>query len=63
MRGKFVLEIDLANAAFGEDMHEAAYELEYILLQAADKIVAGNVRFPLRDSNGNTVGTAGLVTN
>jgi len=59
---QFILKVNTDNAAFGEDMYDIESELVSILHQAIDKLQAGNVRFPLKDSNGNTVGTAGIET-
>ncbi len=52
---KFSLEIECDNAAF-ED--EPATEIGRILREAAKRVEDGNIDFPLRDINGNTVGHA-----
>lgn len=61
---KITLEITCSNDAFGEspDSYEFGVEVARILRSAADKFESGYARFPLKDSNGNTVGTCGLVT-
>ena len=54
---KYFIEIDCDNAAF-EDNIEG--ELSIILRKASAKVSNGEFDFKLRDSNGNTVGTAYL---
>lgn len=55
---KYLIEIDTDNAAF-EDAFEQ--ELAAILLVLAKKVARGEgYDFKLRDSNGNTVGSAYL---
>ena len=53
---KYLIEIDTDNAAF-EDLE---YELSSILRKAAKNLDLGILDFKLRDSNGNTVGSAYL---
>lgn len=53
---KYLIEIDTDNDAF-EDLE---YELSSILRKAAKKLDSGILDFKLRDSNGNTVGSAYL---
>ena len=54
---KYLIEIDCDNAAF-EDNIEG--ELSIILRRASVKLSNGELDFKLRDSNGNTVGSAYL---
>lgn len=54
---KYLIEIDTSNDAFAADFE---YELGRILRTAARKVENGGLDFKLRDSNGNTVGTAYL---
>lgn len=54
---KYLIEIDCDNAAF-EDSLEG--ELSIILRRASAKLSNGEFDFKLRDSNGNTVGSAYL---
>lgn len=53
---KYLIEIDTDNDAF-EDLE---YELSSILRKAAKNLFSGILDFKLRDSNGNTVGSAYL---
>lgn len=53
---KYLIEIDTDNDAF-EDLE---YELATILRKAIKKLESGILDFKLRDSNGNTVGSAYL---
>lgn len=61
-RGKFVVEIDLSNAAFGEDAEpwEAGVEVARILREVADLMYGGTHprKHNLFDVNGGNVGTA-----
>jgi len=50
---KFTLSIDCSNAAF-EDLNE---ELRSLLAKVGDDIEGGATSGPIRDSNGNRVGT------
>ena len=54
---KYLIEIDTSNDAEDADFE---YELGRILRTAARKVENGVLDFKLRDSNGNTVGTARL---
>ena len=55
---KFTVEIDTDNAAFEDDLEA---ELGSILMTLARKVQSGKgFDFKLRDSNGNTVGSAYL---
>lgn len=60
----FALQIQMGNAAFGETPHEAAGEVAAILRTLADKYERQGAvdETNLRDSNGNTVGLATVVT-
>jgi len=54
----FTLKIDTGNAAFQDT---PAYEVARILRELADRMQErGFENYPLRDANGNTVGTATL---
>ena len=53
---RYLIEIDTDNDAF-EDLE---YELSSILRKAAKNLDSGILDFKLRDSNGNTVGSAYL---
>lgn len=53
---RYLIEIDTSNDAF-EDLE---FELGRILRAAARKVEFGELDFKLRDSNGNTVGSAYL---
>lgn len=53
---RYLIEIDTSNDAF-EDLE---FELGRILRAAARKVEFGELDFKLRDSNGNTVGSAHL---
>jgi len=55
---KYLIEIDCDNAAFEYDNLE--WELSDILRRASIKLSNGELDFKLRDSNGNTVGSAYL---
>lgn len=48
------LTLNTANAAFEDDIHT---EVARILREASAKYAEGQTDFPLRDINGNTVGT------
>lgn len=52
---KYLIEIDTSNDAFAADFE---YELGRILRTAARKVENGELDFKLRDTHGNTVGTA-----
>lgn len=54
---KYLIEIDCDNAAFEDNLEG---ELSIILRRASVKLSNGELDFKLRDSNGNTVGTAYL---
>lgn len=54
---KYLIEIDCNNAAFDDNPE---YELSGILRRASTRLANGEFDFKLRDSNGNTVGTAYL---
>ena len=54
---RYLIEIDCDNAAFEDNLE---YELADILRKAAKKVSNGDLDFKLRDSNGNTVGSAYL---
>ena len=59
---KIEITFDCDNAAFGEpDTGAFGYEVAAILREAAEKFEQGYATFPLRDSNGNTVGRAALI--
>ena len=55
---KYLIEIDCDNAAFEDENLE--WELSDILRRASIKLSNGELDFKLRDSNGNTVGSAYL---
>ena len=60
---KIEIKFDCDNAAFGlPDTAQFGDEVGIILRDAADKFERGYATFPLRDSNGNTVGRASLTT-
>ena len=60
---KIEIKFDCDNAAFGQpDTGSFGYEIGIILRDAAEKFEQGYATFPLRDSNGNTVGRASLTT-
>ena len=60
---KIEIKFDCDNAAFGPpDTGEFGHEVATILRYAAVKFEQGWATFPLRDSNGNTVGLASLTT-
>lgn len=60
---KIEIKFDCDNAAFGlPDTQQFGYEVATILREAAEKFEQGWETFPLRDSNGNIVGRASLVT-
>lgn len=50
----FTIKIDVANAAFEDDFDG---EVEFVLKQAIKNIQKGALEKPLRDTNGNTVGS------
>ena len=54
------IEINMDNAAFGEDGIEKANELRRILIKLADKLDVIDTEdgedLPIKDVNGNTVG-------
>jgi len=52
----FTLQISTNNEAFGEDRWSRADEVSRILQEAILNVHLGEDRFPLKDSNGNTVG-------
>lgn len=57
---KLKIEINMDNAAFGGDQFDRGAEAAKILEEFADKIAEGampRTSGPLRDSNGNLVGT------
>lgn len=54
---KYLIEIDCDNAAFEDNLEG---ELSIILRRASVKLSNGELDFKLRDSNGNTVGSAYL---
>jgi hypothetical protein len=54
---KYLIEIDTSNADFEEDLEE---NLAWVLRTAARRVANGEFDFKIRDSNGNTVGTAYL---
>lgn len=57
------IKFNCDNAAFSEpDSYQFAEEIQRILYQAIDKFKQGYSTFPLRDSNGNTIGRAGITT-
>lgn len=57
MSGKFLLEIDCGNDAFGASQEEAAQELARILRNIAKELeLLGDAPARPRDHNGNTVG-------
>lgn len=60
----FVFKINTDNAAFGENANAVEYgeEVARLLVYAAKKVQEGYSCFPLKDSNGSTVGTAGIQT-
>lgn len=53
---RYTITIDTDNAAFGDTDYEAQREVADILRKLADRLDNDDVRSPLRDSNGNTVG-------
>lgn len=53
---KIKIEFNTDNAAF----EDADYEMAHVLEQAKNIINSGNYDRPLRDSNGNKVGTVSL---
>lgn len=55
---KYLIEIDCDNAAFEDE--NLGWELSGILRRASVKLSNGELDFKLRDSNGNTVGSAYL---
>lgn len=55
------VKISTANAAFGDSPEEARAELARILSELARRIGAGVGSEPVRDFNGNTVGTVKLT--
>lgn len=56
---KLRIEINMDNAAFGEDAYECGTEAARILRKLADKLEGpGSGDITLYDSNGNPVGTA-----
>jgi hypothetical protein len=60
---KIEIKFDCDNAAFGFlDTQQFGYEVATILRVAAEKFEQGWATFPLRDSNGNIVGRASLIT-
>ena len=60
---KIEIKFDCDNAAFGlPDTAQFGDEVGNILRVAAYKFEQGYENFPLRDSNGNTVGRASLTT-
>lgn len=54
---RYLIDIDCNNAAFDDNPE---YELSRILRSASLLLANGEFDFKLRDSNGNTVGTAYL---
>lgn len=50
----YTIKIDVANAAFEDDFDS---EVEFVLQQAIKNIQKGVLDKPLRDTNGNTVGS------
>lgn len=54
---KFIVTVDLDNAAFAED---AASELSLVLYETARRVADGVTTANIRDVNGNTVGSFGL---
>jgi len=64
---KFVVEINMDNAAFGDDPKKKAFELAKILLKLQRQVYESRFFFHsledivLVDTNGNTVGTAKVV--
>lgn len=63
---KFSLEISCDNAAFGESYDELCEQLEFIIrriLPISDNVFLDQAPTPLRDSNGNKVGTAKFTKN
>ena len=60
---KIEITFNCDNDAFGQpDTEEFGHEVANILREAAYKFEHGYATFPLRDSNGNTVGRASLTT-
>ena len=60
---KIEIKFDCDNAAFGQpDTGQFGHEVANILRFAANWFEQGYATFPLRDSNGNTVGRASLTT-
>jgi hypothetical protein len=57
---KFTLEIDCDNAAFGETPDEVTAEIIRIITPKICELACGTAdcTLPLRDSNGNRVGSA-----
>jgi hypothetical protein len=57
----FRLTIETENAAFGESMETVVDEVTGILREVAGRIDRGVVGGPIRDTNGNSVGTYTLT--
>lgn len=55
---EFKLEMDCNNDAFAEDLE---VELARILRDVANKVRAGHGNGPVRDSNGNKVGSFEII--
>lgn len=58
---RFTLTIDCDNAAFGEDDADLFNEVAWIIRKQAEAMDAGMQPNTLRDSNGNTVGSANFT--
>lgn len=57
----FELKIDTSNKAFSEENGGPSVELAAILKDLAYKVVNGATEGPLRDTNGNAVGSYQLT--
>lgn len=62
---KYIIEIRCNTTAFGDSDYEASVEVVSILEELSEKIKSDHnlIRFsPLKDNNGNRVGSASFVT-